>query len=97
MAMGTPLAFEDSVSLANSFHTYGLTTKALRAYEAERQPRINKIAYKAIKDSGSYYQDKDDDANPFKLNDKDMFAFVMNFRQNPVPDFHHVSLEDAEL
>lgn len=97
MAMGTPLAFEDSVSLATSFHRYGLTSKALRAYEEERQPRVNKIAYKAIKDSGSYYQDKDDSANPFKLNDKDMFAFVMNFRQNPVPNFDSVELKNAEL
>jgi hypothetical protein len=97
MAMGTPLAFEDSVSLATSLHRHGLSSKALRIYETERQPRVNKIAYKAIKDSGLYYSEKDDDANPFKLNDKDMFEFIMNFRQDPIPKFCNTALENEEL
>ncbi len=97
MAMGTPLAFEDSVSLATNLHHHGLSPKALRTYETERQPRVNKIAYKAIKDSGAYYTEKDDNANPFKMNDKDMFEFILNFRQDPVPSFDHVALDTGEL
>ena len=97
MAMGTPLAFEDSVSLATSIHHHGLDPKALRKYENDRQPRVNKIAYKAIKDSGLYYEEKDDNANPFKLNDKEMFAFISNFRQDSIPKFRHAVTENEEL
>ncbi|OEU11336.1 FAD/NAD(P)-binding domain-containing protein [Fragilariopsis cylindrus CCMP1102] len=87
MAMGTPLAFEDSVSLAHSIRTHGLSNRALRAYEKERQPRVNQIAYKTIKNAGSYYTDKDDDANPFKINDDDkaFYESLMNFKQEPIP------------
>lgn len=87
MAMGTPLAFEDSVSLAHSIRTHGLSSKALRAYEKERQPRVNQIAYKTIKNAGSYYTDKDDDANPFKFNDDDkaFYESMTNFKQEPIP------------
>jgi 2-polyprenyl-6-methoxyphenol hydroxylase-like FAD-dependent oxidoreductase len=84
MAMGTPLAFEDSVSLAHSFHRHGLTSKALRAYEEERQPRVNRIGYKAIKASGLYYMEKDEDSNPFKMNPNDQ-EIIKNFSQDPVP------------
>jgi 2-polyprenyl-6-methoxyphenol hydroxylase-like FAD-dependent oxidoreductase len=87
MAMGTPLALEDSVSLAHSIRRHGLSSKALRAYEEERQPRVNQIAYKTIKDSGSYYTEKDDDANPFKFNDNDkaFYESLMNFKQEHIP------------
>jgi 2-polyprenyl-6-methoxyphenol hydroxylase-like FAD-dependent oxidoreductase len=87
MAMGTPLALEDSVSLAHSIRRHGLSSKALRAYEEERQPRVNQIAYKTIKDSGSYYTEKDDDANPFKFNDnvKAFYESLMNFKQEHIP------------
>lgn len=85
MAMGTPLALEDSVSLAHCLLRYGLNSKALREYEIDRQPRVNKIAYKAITDTGLYYTKKDENANPFKLNDEEMLDFVMNFTQDPIP------------
>lgn len=85
MAMGTPLAFEDSVSLAHALRLHGLNPEALREYEKERQPRVNKIAYAAIKASGLYYQEKDESANPFKMNDKDLFSYIMSYSQDDVP------------
>jgi len=79
------LAFEDAVSLAHALRLHGLNPEALREYEKERQPRVNKIAYAAIKSSGLYYQEKDESANPFKMNDKDLFSYIMSYSQDDVP------------
>ncbi len=86
MAMGTPLAFEDSVSLAHAIYNFGLSSEALRKYEEERQPRVNKIGDYAIRSSGAYYKDKDDSSNPFRIdNNNGMTDFIRNFAQEPVP------------
>jgi 2-polyprenyl-6-methoxyphenol hydroxylase-like FAD-dependent oxidoreductase len=84
MAMGTPSAFEDAVQLAHSVNQHGLTPQALRHYEQSRQPRVNRIADEAIRQTGLHYQEKDNDANPFKLNNQELMK--MN---------HQASLGDA--
>ena len=85
MAMGTPLAFEDAVALGHNLARHGLTPNALREYEAERQPRVNRIADAAIRQTGMYYKEKDDKANPFKMNNPDLFNYIREFSQQPLP------------
>jgi 2-polyprenyl-6-methoxyphenol hydroxylase-like FAD-dependent oxidoreductase len=85
MAMGTPTAFEDAVQLAHSVSEHGLTPQALRHYEESRQPRVNRIAKEAIRKTGLYYQEKDEDANPFKANNPELRDYIMNFSQDLVP------------
>jgi 2-polyprenyl-6-methoxyphenol hydroxylase-like FAD-dependent oxidoreductase len=85
MAMGTPSAFEDAVQLAHSVNQCGLTPQALRHYEQSRQPRVNRIADEAIRQTGLHYQEKDNDANPFKLNNQELMEHIINFSQEPVP------------
>lgn len=85
MAMGTPLAFEDAVALGHALAEHGCTEKALRTYEEARMGRVNTIAAAAIEQTGKFYGEKDEDANPFKLNDMELFKFVMDFKQEPVP------------
>ena len=69
MAMGTPLAFEDAAALGHALAAHSCTPDALRAYEAVRRGRVGVIASAAIAQTGRYYKEKDDSANPFKLND----------------------------
>ena len=83
--MGTPLAFEDAAALGAALAEHGPTAKALRAYEDGRRSRVGTIATAAIEQTGRYYKEKDGEANPFKLNDADLFKFVMDFKQPPVP------------
>lgn len=86
-AMGVPMAFEDAVELSQAVSDHGCTPEALRSYERTRQARVNVIASSIIKQSTSYYKDKDDEANPFKLNSDDgLIGFIRNFRQDPVPE-----------
>lgn len=85
MAMGTPLALEDAVALAHSVARHGFGVEALRAYELERHPRVNHISEAAIRLTGLYYKDKDDGANPFKMNDKELWGYIMDFQQDPLP------------
>ena len=85
MAMGTPLAFEDAVALGHNLARHGLTPNALREYEAERQPRVNRIADAAIRQTGMYYTGKDDNANPFRMNDPDLHKYIKDFAQQPLP------------
>jgi FAD-dependent urate hydroxylase len=85
MGMGTPSAFEDAVQLAHSVSEHGLTPQALRNYEQIRQPRVNRVADEAIRQSGLYYQEKDDDANPFKMNNHELMDYIINFSQDPLP------------
>ena len=87
MAMGTPLALEDAVSLGHNLIKFGLTPKGLREYEAERQPRVNRIADTAIRQTGKYYKEKDDSANPFRMNNADMWKFITDFSQEPIPSY----------
>jgi len=85
MAMGTPLAFEDAAALGYYLAEHGVEPESLRAFESERMPRVNTIATAAIEQTGRYYKEKDDKANPFKLNDTNLFKFIMDFKQSPVP------------
>ena len=85
MGMGTPSAFQDAVQLAHSVSQHGLTSEALRHYEQSRQPRMNRIAEEVIRQCGLYYQEKDDDANPFKMNNQELHEYIINFSQDPVP------------
>jgi 2-polyprenyl-6-methoxyphenol hydroxylase-like FAD-dependent oxidoreductase len=87
MAMGTPSALEDAVQLAHSVHQRGLTPQGLRHYESIRQPRVNRIADAAIRKTGLYYKEKDQDASPFKPNSNstELSEFILKFSQDPVP------------
>jgi 2-polyprenyl-6-methoxyphenol hydroxylase-like FAD-dependent oxidoreductase len=89
MAMGTLTAFEDAVQLAHSVSEHGLTPQALRHYEESRQARVNRIAEEAIRKTGLYYQEKDEDAHPFKMNknpsESELMNYIRNFSQDPVP------------
>jgi len=57
----------------------------LRAYEDARRVRVDTIARYAIAQTGRYYKDKDDDANPFVVNDAEMFQLVVGYNPEPVP------------
>ena len=47
--------------------------------------RVGVIAMAAIEQTGRYYKEKDNSANPFKLNDQELFKYVAEFKQEPVP------------
>jgi 2-polyprenyl-6-methoxyphenol hydroxylase-like FAD-dependent oxidoreductase len=85
MGMGTPLAFEDAAALGHALADHGVRPEALRSFEDERMERVNAIAKFAIEQTGKYYKEKDDKANPFKLSNADMFKLVTEFKQLPVP------------
>ena len=85
MGMGTPLAFEDAAALGVALARHGCTADALRAYEDARRVRVDTIARYAIAQTGRYYKDKDDDANPFVVNDAEMFQLVVGYNPEPVP------------
>jgi salicylate hydroxylase len=85
MAMGTPLAFEDAAALGHALAKHGVKSEALRSFEADRMDRVNTIAKFAIEQTGRYYKEKDDNANPFKLSNANLFEFIMDFKQNPIP------------
>ena len=53
-----------------------------RAHYASRHYAIARYA---IAQTGRYYKDKDDDANPFVVNDAEMFQFVVGYNPEPVP------------
>jgi len=85
MGMGTPLAFEDAVALGHALAKNGVKSEALRSFEADRMERVNTIAKFAIEQTGRYYKEKDDNANPFKLSNVNSFEYIMNFQQDPIP------------
>ena len=84
MAMGTPTAMEDAVALAHAIQDNGWTARALRLYETTRQPRVNRIATEAIRQTRAYYLDKNETANPFAMNNPELFHFINDFRQEPL-------------
>ena len=47
--------------------------------------RVKTIAKFAIEQTGRYYKEKDDNANPFKLSNANSFEYIMNFQQDPIP------------
>jgi 2-polyprenyl-6-methoxyphenol hydroxylase-like FAD-dependent oxidoreductase len=77
MGMGTPSAIKDAVSLSHALARHGLTRHALRAYETKRQPRVNRIAEAAIRQTNQYYHFKYNATNPFKMNSyPDLLNFI---------------------
>ena len=47
--------------------------------------RVGVIATAAIEQTGRYYKQKDDSANPFKPNPQELSKYVAEFKQEPVP------------
>ena len=87
MGMGTPLAFEDAAALGHALAKHGVKSEALRSFEADRMDRVNTIAKFAIEQTGRYYKEKDDNANPFKLSNVNSFEYIMDFQQDPIPTY----------
>ena len=73
------------VSMGLALAEHGCTPDALRAYEAARRTRVGLIATAAIEQTGRYYKQKDDSANPFKPNPKELSKYIAEFKQEPVP------------